>query len=463
MLSRTMPVLMMLSLCAPILAQTGGDAAVVEQADLTPVLGFDNREQGERTFSMALISIPAMDDFKCEIWCYEMGEGAGEGEVQEDGSLVIRHTMRGVDVTTTLTPEPGALRFRVAGTGDDPEAVRAFRSVNACWQLHASDAFGNRGDFFEDFVSRCFIYTIRGFTLMGETNRFPDTRWEKYEQNSERNDPPWVQVYVPVWRRHGGQPEAFWGYSTDRPVHSLIGCVSRDEKWLTAWGWPTCSGLSQGWHDCLHANPDFAGCYDEATNTVTGEGRLYFMANDPEALLARYLADFPQEHAEVSIVHEDRQLRVLHRDAPAQTDGLSLEVDSAEPTYWGGWRAETQARDVRTTWWLYPHEESVIAAARITNEGEVPFGMPDGPTRNAAPYGEGWACGSTWEGHGPVAAGGSTTIRGRMHVTRGTVQDVLGLLAEDEAGWQRAGPYEIPGRSHTADIIDARTREGDAQ
>ena len=204
-----------LVVCVPVCAQAGGEAPMTA-AELIPVLSWENRPQGERTFTMAKIAVPAMDDFACEIWCYEMGDaGVGEGEVLDDGTLVLRHTMGGVAVTTSLIPEPGAVRFRVEAKGDDPEAVRRFRSVNACWQLHASEGFGNRGDFFQDFVARCFIFTLRGLTMMGETNRFPDTRWDRYTTTPERNDPPWVQVYVPIWRRHGGQPQAFWGSSTD--------------------------------------------------------------------------------------------------------------------------------------------------------------------------------------------------------------------------------------------------------
>lgn len=444
--------LLALGACLPACAQVGGDAPMAA-ADLTPVLSWENRPQGERTFTMAQIAIPAMDDFRCEIWCYEMGDGAGEGEVLEDGRLVLRHTMGGLRVTTTLTPEPGAVRFRVEATGDDPEAVRRFRSVNACWQLHASEAFGNRGNFFADFVSRCFIFTLRGPTFMGETNRFPDTRWDRYTTTPERNDPPWVQVYVPIWREHPGQPQAFWGNSTDRPIHSLIGCVSRDGRWLTAWGWPRCSALSQGWHDCLHASPDFSGCYDEAANTVACEGRLYFMANDPEALLARYLADFPQEPARMALEFDGEALRVRHRDVSVTAPEAALPVDSAAPTYWGGWRAEATRRNVRMAWWLYPHEDRVLAAGQAANNGDLPFALPDGFTRSAGTCGDGWAWGATREGHGPVAPGATTTIRAIMRITRGSVQDVLGLLAEDEAEWTRAGANEIPGRSHTADVL----------
>ncbi|MEA3400910.1 MAG: hypothetical protein U9R79_06630 [Armatimonadota bacterium] len=425
---------------------------------MLPELSFENRQQGERTFSMAIISIPEMDDFRCEIWCYEMGEGVGEGAMQEDGSLLIVHHMGEVEVRTTLTPEPGAVRFRVEATGEDSEAVGSFRSVNPCWQLRESDAFGNRGDFFEDFVSRCFVYTVRGFTLMGETNRFPDTRWERYEQAPERNDPPWVQVYTPIWRRHPGQPEHFWGSSTDRPVHSIIGCVSRDEKWLTAFGWPRCSGLSQGWHDCLHANPDFSHYYDAETNTVACEGRLYFMHNDPEALLERYLADFPPQPAPITVQAVGNELHLSPREEPEVDFTLSVQLDSVEPTYWGGWRAESRLRDLQVIWWAYPEGNAVHVVARATNEGDQPQAMPGGVTRRVGEQ-RGWVCGSVWEGIERVPPGESAAMRGRLRLMRGTPDELRDLLAEDAAEWERAGPYDIPGRSQTQHVLS----EGEAQ
>ncbi len=53
--------------CAPVLAQEGADATV-DARDLTPVLSWENRVQGERTFTMAQIAIPAMDDLTAR-WC----------------------------------------------------------------------------------------------------------------------------------------------------------------------------------------------------------------------------------------------------------------------------------------------------------------------------------------------------------------------------------------------------------
>jgi len=180
------------------------------------------------------------------------------------------------------------------------------------------------------------------------------------------------------------------------------------------------------------------------------------MANDPEALLARYLADFPQEHAQLEIVEIGDGLQVRHREAGVIAEEVALSVDSAEETYWGGWRAEIAEGDVRKVAWLYPYEGRLLMAWRITNEGDLPCAMPDGFAREATACDEGWVLGGTLEGHGPLAPGASTTMRAIMRIARGTVQDVLELLAEDEAEWTRSGPYEIPGRSHTAEVLQRR-------
>jgi len=99
-------------------------------------------------------------------------------------------------------------------------------------------------------------------------------------------------VYVPVWRKHPGQPKAFWGNSTDQPVHSIVGIVSRDGRYLAAWGCRRSTRLCQGWHDCLHLGPDMSGDYDPDTNRTVSRLKMYFMENDPDKLLERYKGDF---------------------------------------------------------------------------------------------------------------------------------------------------------------------------
>ncbi|MFH1919771.1 MAG: hypothetical protein ABIP48_07810 [Planctomycetota bacterium] len=124
---------------------------------------------------------------------------------------------------------------------------------------------------------------------MKDTQRFPDTR---RPATHKTNSPPWVQNYIPAWREHPGQPKAFWGNSTDQPVYSIVGEVSRDMKYLAAWGCKRSSLIGQGWHDCLHIGADLLLDYDESANRTVSHFKMYFMEFDPEKLLRQYKEDF---------------------------------------------------------------------------------------------------------------------------------------------------------------------------
>ena len=73
---------------------------------------------------------------------------------------------------------------------------------------------------------------------------------------------------------------------------SLVGAVSRDGEHLAAWGCYQCSGIGQGWHDCLHLLSDLSLDYDGETSRIASRSVFYFMENDADELLARYKADF---------------------------------------------------------------------------------------------------------------------------------------------------------------------------
>ncbi len=246
---------------------------------------------GDGARSLARITVPAIPDLVCDLWCYEDKFGVGEASAQPDGGLLFRHAhaaMPDVELVTRFTPGADHIAMRLTVTGPDAESVRSVRRVNACWQFRRSNSFGNRGHFVRDFVSRCFIHTDAGFTRLTDTRRHPDTR---RLPGHEQNSPPWVQRYVPAWADHPGQPEASWGNSDDRPTRSLVGVVSRGGQHLAAWGCRRCVGIGQGWHDCLHLLPDLSLDYDPATNRNDSTAILYFMPNDPDALLARHGTD----------------------------------------------------------------------------------------------------------------------------------------------------------------------------
>lgn len=256
-----------------------------------PTITVEQEKHGDRVFTMVRIAVPTIPDFECDVWCYEDALGQGEGAPQPDGTMLVRHRHpKGAQVETKLVPSEGAVDWYVTVTGPTPESVKAVTSVNGCWQLRRAPGFQSLKDrFVESFVNQCFIYTDRGFTFLKDTERFPDTR---RPATHKTNSPPWVQIYVPAWRKHPGQPKAFWGNSTDQPVYSIVGEASRDGKYLAAWGCKRSNSIGQGWHDCLHIGPDLRPDYDEETNKTVSHFKMYFMEFDPQKLLEQYKKDF---------------------------------------------------------------------------------------------------------------------------------------------------------------------------
>jgi len=163
---------------------------------------FVKEQKGEEIRTIARITVSAIPDLVCDLWCYEDKFGVGEGYPQADGSLILKHRHSDnsrIELTTHLVQSSDTVVSSITVTGPDENSVRSVRRINACWQFRNSDSFGNRGHFVRDFVNRCFIYTDKGFTRMTDTQRFPDTR---RPPEHEHNSPPWVQRYIPVWEEH---------------------------------------------------------------------------------------------------------------------------------------------------------------------------------------------------------------------------------------------------------------------
>ena len=241
----------------------------------------------------ALVTVVAGDfpELRCDIWCYEDRLGEPVGHEKEGATLILTHRAGEAKVTSRFVPVDDGVAIRVEVSGPDAEAVKAVGSLNPCCQFHHSDAFRNRADYVDDFVARCFVILERGLTHLDDTRRIPGTR----ERDADKaNLPkPWIQEYFPVWRKHPGQVPGQRGYSLDRPVYPLIGCTSRDGKYLVAIAWPEARSLGQVWHDCLHPRPSIGESYDAQTNRIISSGRIYFLPNDEASLLAAFGRDFP--------------------------------------------------------------------------------------------------------------------------------------------------------------------------
>lgn len=251
-----------------------------------PVVGL--REHPK--YTIVNIQVPAIPGLVCEVWCYEDRLGRAVDHRVEAGTVVLVHKHREATATTRFVPVHEGVEIQVAATGPVAD-VRAVDSLNPCVQFHASPLFGNQGDYVADFVARCFVVLDRGLTRLKDTRRVPGTRPRPNDRANLPN--PWIQEYVPTWRRHPGQRKGQRGSSLDRPVLPLIGVVSRDGKHLAAVAWPESARLGQVWHCCVHPRPRIIESFDAKTGETRTQGKLYFMPYDEAKLLAAFERDFP--------------------------------------------------------------------------------------------------------------------------------------------------------------------------
>jgi hypothetical protein len=138
------------------------------------------------------------------------------------------------------------------------------------------DGFTGRSQ--SNYYERCFIFTASGLATLSKTRRTEEARYRG------------GQVYVPVGIEHADvNPRPI---SPDRPLNGLIGCFSEDGERLIATAWDKTHELFQGVIVCIHNDPHVGGLKPGETKTL--RGKIYFLKNDPPALLKRYRRDFPQ-------------------------------------------------------------------------------------------------------------------------------------------------------------------------
>ena len=81
--------------------------------------------------------------------------------------------------------------------------------------------------------------------------------------------------------------------SRDQPTNGLIGCFSADGKYLLATASRRTHELFEGVYVCLHSDPHVGGLAPGRYQLHSS--RIYFMTNDPAALLKRYQKDYPRD------------------------------------------------------------------------------------------------------------------------------------------------------------------------
>jgi hypothetical protein len=127
-----------------------------------------------------------------------------------------------------------------------------------------------------NYIVKSFIFTERGLTWLDKTRRTEEAIYRG------------GQVYVPRGiSLDDVNPRPI---SLDQPVNGLIGCVSADDRYLLAMVWDQTQELFQGVIVCLHNDPRVGGLKPGEMKKL--HGKLYFLRNDPQALLKRYEREF---------------------------------------------------------------------------------------------------------------------------------------------------------------------------
>jgi hypothetical protein len=128
------------------------------------------------------------------------------------------------------------------------------------------------------YYRRCFIFTRDGMKMMDKTQRTEEAIYRG------------GQVYVPAGiNTNDVNPRPI---SPEQPINGLIGCVSVDDKQLLAMAWDQTQELFQGVIVCIHNDPRVGGL--AAGEAKQLHGKVYVLANDPDALVKRYNHDFPR-------------------------------------------------------------------------------------------------------------------------------------------------------------------------
>ncbi len=190
-----------------------------------------------------------------------------------DKTQLVLESMVGADVKVTQDIRAGAdsVTFKLSIRNNTDKAVD-IEWAQPCIRVGTFTGLGQ-----DEYIRRCFIYTERGLTTLDKTRRTEDARYRG------------GQVYVPAGINAADvNPRPI---SLDKPTINLIGCISADGKWLLATAWDQTEELFQGIIACIHADFRIGGLQSKESKNVRGV--LYILPNAPDALLARYRADFP--------------------------------------------------------------------------------------------------------------------------------------------------------------------------
>jgi len=257
---------------------------------------FQAWQRGKET--LVGITFPTIPDFTCDTWCYESAVDLRNIIALDKGRMKLIHNFQDypyLNLITLITPEPGAVVFTAwiekSKCSKLPIPDKLIQP-NMCWQLKRALGFSSAPDPYPEFIKRCFILTEDGLTFLNETNR---KEIPVRESSDPVNNPPWVQNYIrndhPLPKP---DPNLWAAYSDNKFSISVLGAVSRDNKYLAAIANNSSITMCQAWHDCMHNNAQWLP-KNAPVDQKIWQVKIYAMENNPEALIKRVETDFPHK------------------------------------------------------------------------------------------------------------------------------------------------------------------------
>ena len=191
----------------------------------------------------------------------------------------LRDTLAdGVIVEHTITAKDDEVDFQLVASNPTDKPSEA-HWAQPCVRVSAFTGFDEKtAGSATDYLSKCFIF------LDGKLTRMPTPDWAVKARYTPGQ--VWCPKGVP---RTDVNPRPL---SDAIPSHGLIGCFSVDEKLVFASAWEPYQELFQGVARCVHSDFRIGGLAPGEKKHI--HGKMYFLPPDADALLARYVKDFPE-------------------------------------------------------------------------------------------------------------------------------------------------------------------------
>jgi hypothetical protein len=261
---------------------------------LTVLIGWAASAEGLEiswTNNLLTLSDPRLPDGKLEVWYLEAfcrrgawGRDWRETVLPHRTTLIQADSQRrhlkfftAVDPNVEVMHEINAskdelnLDFKLTNKGNQPVDLQWFEP--ACIRVAAFTGCEQN-----NYIARSFIFTRSGLTTLDQLRRTTNALYLG------------GQVYLPAYvAPEDANPRPI---CSDQPVNGIIGCFSRDDRWLLATASDRTHELFEGVYVCLHSDPRIEGLAPGASKRV--RSKIYLLPNKPKALLRRYQKDFPE-------------------------------------------------------------------------------------------------------------------------------------------------------------------------